>query len=369
METSRGPLILLVLFVLLNVTSCSDGPTMSWSSPPVDHEALSLVNAESGLADAVTPFPMSTSSAELTALWVPTPQPLRPATPFSTNLYPPPQATKAQEEMSITAVPESAFGYTPTMEAIGTSIEGREIQVYRFGTGDTHVILVGGLHGGYEWNTAVLAYSVVDYFLQRPEDVPAGISVHIIPNANPDGLYVVTGLEGRFGPGDVNLDTVRGRFNSRGIDLNRNWDCRWAPTGIWREQVVPAGEAPFSEPESIALRDYFLSIGPELVVFWHSAVGAVYPSGCPEPHPRSYELAGIYAESADYPVFPTFDHYALTGDAGDWLTTQGIASIAVELKTHEGPDWDQNLAGVLAVLQYLSAGGGVDETDSRLWIR
>ena len=40
-------------------------------------------------------------------------------------------------------------------QVLGQSVEGRDIDHYRFGTGDTHVLLVGGVHGGYEWNSII----------------------------------------------------------------------------------------------------------------------------------------------------------------------------------------------------------------------
>src|SRR5690606_21258112 len=38
--------------------------------------------------------------------------------------------------------------------AIGTSAGGRAITARRLGSGDRVLLLVGGIHGGYEWNTA-----------------------------------------------------------------------------------------------------------------------------------------------------------------------------------------------------------------------
>jgi 3-deoxy-D-arabino-heptulosonate 7-phosphate (DAHP) synthase len=49
-------------------------------------------------------------------------------------------------------------------KVVGTSVEGRKIESYTYGNGDTHLLLVGGIHGGYEWNSVALAYQVMDYF-------------------------------------------------------------------------------------------------------------------------------------------------------------------------------------------------------------
>jgi hypothetical protein len=254
-----------------------------------------------------------------------------------------PEATKAAE------VPTRSRG---GRQVIGTSFEGRPITSYHFGHGPQTVIFVGGIHGGYEWNTIMLAYQAIDYFLANPSAVPQHVSLVIIPSANPDGLFGVTGKEGRFDVGDLAFDTTTGRFNGRGVDLNRNWDCSWSPSALWRDQTVSGGESPFSEPESQALRDYFLELRPSIVIFWHSSADGIYGAGCPELFQLTRELAGVYGAASGYPVADQFTHYEISGDAGDWLSTQGIPSITVELASHDLVEWPENLAGMLALLDY-----------------
>jgi hypothetical protein len=236
--------------------------------------------------------------------------------------------------------------------SVGHSYEGRPITGQQFGFGPTRLILVGGLHGGYEWNTVLLAYRAIDYFLARPGAVPPEVTLTIIANANPDGLFAVTNREGRFSQVDLMADTIPGRFNGRGVDLNRNWDCRWQESAEWRDQLVSGGQYPFSEPESRALRDFFLVQEPALVLFWHSAANGVFAGGCPDTFTPSYELAEVYGRAAGYPVFEHFDSYSVTGGAGGWLAMQGVPSISVELKTHESVEWEENLAGITALLAH-----------------
>jgi hypothetical protein len=212
--------------------------------------------------------------------------------------------------------------------------------------------VVGGIHGGYEWNTILLAYEMIDYFQTHPESIPDSISLIIIPSANPDGQVLVTGKEDRFTAADVAENSTPGRFNANNVDLNRNWDCQWEPVGQWRSQQVSGGSAPFSEPESVVFRDYFLSQQPQAVIFLHSAANGVFAAGCPDTHLDSMLLAQAYGAATGYPVFEQFLSYPITGDAGDWLTTQGIASITVELVSHQAIEWPKNLAGMLAVLDY-----------------
>jgi len=241
---------------------------------------------------------------------------------------------------------------------IGNSFYGRPIKVHQFGNGPNHIIFVGGIHGGYEWNTILLVYRMIKHFQDNPEAVPESITLSIIPSANPDGQVAVTGKEGEFSRDDVFGNTIPGRLNGNQVDLNRNWDCQWAPTAVWRKETVSGGSEPFSEPETQALRRFIGNQQPQAVIFWHSKANAVIAADCPddprptETHQRSFELAQFYGSAAGYPVYEYFTSYPITGDAGDWLTKVGITSITVELKTHEGLDWPQNLDGILAVLDY-----------------
>ena len=236
---------------------------------------------------------------------------------------------------------------------IGTSVLGRPIEVYTFGSGPNHLIFIGGIHGGYEWNTTALAYEVIDYLEDNPGLVPTAVTLHIIPAANPDGLYAVTGKTGRITASDVFVnDTFPARFNAHAVDLNRNWDCEWSPNALWRDQPVSGGSQPFSEIENQVLRDFITrqdQVG--VVVFWHSQATLVSPGICGEPHQPSIDMATVYARAANYPM-QDFSAYEITGDASNWLAKEGIPSFSVELTTHETTDWERNREGLLALLDF-----------------
>ncbi|MBX3058459.1 MAG: hypothetical protein KF770_18505 [Anaerolineae bacterium] len=312
----------LVLAALLLV-GCTAVTTANHAAPPTQAAALSLA----------TPVPPATFTPSPDYLITPTPhQPITVTRPSTAPL----------------------FNLDSSGQIIGASAEGRPIVVYRFGSGPQPVIFVGGIHGGYEWNTILLAYEAIDYFTTNPAQIPPEVTLHIIPAANPDGQYQVTQQNGRFQPTQVLSNTVSGRFNANSVDLNRNWDCDWSAAAQWRDNVVSGGERPFSEPEVVALRDYVLAVQPAVVVFWHSAANGVYAAGCPETDGRSLELAGVYGAAATYPTYERFSSYPITGDASDWLTTQGIPSFTVELKTHADTEWPQNRSGMLALLDGVS---------------
>lgn len=243
----------------------------------------------------------------------------------------------------------------PRHEEIGLSVEGRPIEAYTYGNGETHLLFVGGIHGGYEWNSVLLAYTFLDYLNENPEFIPEGLTVTVVPSANPDGVYKIIKKEGRFGLADVptGKSAEPGRFNARGVDLNRNFDCKWKPESMWRGNVVSAGTKPFSEPEAMAIYNFVLENNPDAVVFWHSQSNAVYASECEDGIlPETLDIMNAYSRASGYPAVESFDSYEITGDAEGWLASIDIPAITVELKTHETVEWEKNLAGINALFEY-----------------
>ncbi len=243
----------------------------------------------------------------------------------------------------------------PRVNIIGTSVQGRSIKSYTYGQGEIHLAFIGGIHGGYEWNTVLLAEQFIDYLDLNPDIIPADLTVTIIPSANPDGVYKVIGKEGKFSIADVPKNTVDGvgRFNANNVDLNRNFDCKWVPESTWRGNKVNAGTQAFSEPEVKAIRDFILQNNLSGVVFWHSQSNAVYASQCEDGIlPITLDMMKAYSLASGYPAINVFDSYVVTGAADDWLASISVPAITVELKTHETIEWEKNLAGVKALLKY-----------------
>lgn len=300
------------------------------------------------ISPAATPAPAAEAAVPARPTSTAIPATLVLATPVTLPVTPTSEATP---EPVITEATEAAIQSLVTLSA-----GGRPINSYRLGDGATAVVVVGGIHGGYEWNSILLVERLLAHYESHPGQIPAVVTLHIIPNANPDGLFAVTGSDGPFTAADFPTADptayLLGRFNANGVDLNRNWDCNWTTDALWRNQAVPGGSSPFSEPETRGLRDFLQAIDPAIVIFYHSAANAVYVSGCPLPHAASRDLALVYGLAAGYAVEEVFDHYVITGDAGDWLTTQGIASFTVELASHESLDWKQNLAGLQTLLSH-----------------
>ncbi len=241
---------------------------------------------------------------------------------------------------TISPLPDSTFTPIPAVEnprVIGYSFLEAPIQAYRIGSGPRARLVVGGIHGGYEGNTIELVQKFVDVLIDHPESVPSEITLYLIPCANPDGAAAGT-------------DRVYGRMNGNLVDLNRNWDFNWQPVSSHGPWVVSGGSAPFSEPETRALRDFILDREIEAVIFYHSAWGAVFP-GSGQSAAQAEDLALLVVEHTGYKYAPTDIVWQIpTGNATDWLTVNGVPSIDIELTYHVDIDWEINWEALLAFL-------------------
>lgn len=264
----------------------------------------------------------------------------------------------SQKPTPVAVPPPEATTTSPVHTVIGHSVEGRTIDAYAYGTGSTTLLFVGGIHGGYEWNGVLLAYTFMDYLEADRGAIPANLTIIVVPDANPDAVFKAVGKEGRFTAADVSTSTpllISARFNADGVDLNRNFDCKWQPKGTWQNKTVSAGTAPFSEPESQAIRNLILTDHPAAAVYWHSQSDAVYASQCEKGIlPVTLDIMDAYAKASGYPAVKTFDAYTTTGAADDWMASIGIPGITVELSTHQSIEWERNLSGIKALLGYFS---------------
>lgn len=237
-------------------------------------------------------------------------------------------------------------------EVIGRSVQEHDITAYHFGSGTDEILLIGDIHGGYEWNTAKLSYSLMSYL--NSYAIPTNERVTVIPVMNPDGLTKVA--DGWMA--DFTVDSsaspamlTAGRFNANKVDLSRNFDCQWQATGVWQNTKVSGGSAPFSEPESRAVRDYINAHRPKAVIVYYSAAGGVYASACGNGIlPETKALTTLYANASGYKAYDKFDAYPTSGDMVNWLAKQNIPAISVLLTNHTDTEFDKNLAGVKAVL-------------------
>lgn len=279
-------------------------------------------------------------------------------------------ATKSSSKNPITETPTStstpvenattspSTGSGQSSEVIGTSVGQRAITAYHFGTGSDELLFIGGIHGGYSWNTSLVAYQFIDYLQQNPSIIPANIKVTVIPVLNPDGLDMVVGTTSEFTAAQVNTSQtvqVAGRYNADKVDLNRNFDCDWQSKGTWQNVTVSGGTSPFSEPESAALKAYTDAHTPTAVVAWYSSAGGVYASSCDNGVSATTDaITKAFAAASGYPAHENFSAYALTGDMTNWFAKNNVPAISVLLTNHTDTEWTKNLAGINAILKYFT---------------
>ncbi len=270
---------------------------------------------------------------------------------------------KAADEAPVaTSTAAAPVDENPAQTVIGRSAGGRDIVAYHYGAATgTELLLVGGVHGGYSWNTAKVAYQAKAHLDANPSLVPDGARVTVVPVLNPDGLAKVLSASttGDFDAAAVNKSEaarVAGRFNGNGVDLNRNFDCDWQAEGTWQTKKVDGGDAAFSEPEAQAIRGYIESHDIALAVVWYSSAGGVFASNC---HggvlPETASALRAFADASGYKAHEELDFYEVTGDLTNWLAKRGTPAFSVLLTDHENTEWEKNRKGLEALLAELAS--------------
>ncbi|KAF9418889.1 hypothetical protein HW555_004409 [Spodoptera exigua] len=165
-----------------------------------------------------------------------------------------------------------------TVSVIGKSVEGRDIKMLKISNSNANnsgVWLDACIHPR-EWiSVAVITY-IADMLVKNFHTLSSAITSkdwHIIPVLNPDG-YEYTHTHERM------WRKNRARYGGEcvGVDLNRNFSYAWGQSngeeGSSDEpsHVFYRGPAPFSEPETVAVRDTILgSVTPfKVFISFHS---------------------------------------------------------------------------------------------------
>jgi hypothetical protein len=226
-------------------------------------------------------------------------------------------------------------------EVIGKSVDGADIMAYHFGTGNKEILFVGGIHNGFAPNTVAVAEELISELEAGDISIPQGLMVTVIPNLNPDATN--------------SPNTLAGRLNKNGVDLNRNFDCEWNTQGTWNNTPVSGGSAPFSEPEADAVRDYVNANRISGAVVYYAADGGVYASNCGGTLSAEIStLTEVYAEASGYTANDEFNAYKISGDMTNWLAKNNIPTIGVLLSNYTSTEWPENKAGIEAVLNYFA---------------
>jgi protein MpaA len=238
----------------------------------------------------------------------------------------------------------SAYSYTTRAHcystfSIGTSVQGRPMTAYKFGTGASMVLYIGAMEGN-EQNASQLLSQWIPDVDANPGKIPSYRTLVIIPTINPDGYAADT------------------RLNAAGIDLNRNF-----PANNWQTQVTEplantvvtddGGPHPLSAPESQALAAYYTANKPRLAITEHSHGGIVEANDAGD----SIALGTQYASLADYKAIPTEDignffDYTTTGAFEDWANNAfGLPVLEIELESATNDEYSRNLPALWAMAQ------------------
>ncbi|MCA9889321.1 MAG: hypothetical protein KC546_13170 [Anaerolineae bacterium] len=331
--------IIITLLSILAIGACSNSadltplPTLARLATSVQPVATATVPPTVTFIPTFTPMPSATETSTN-----------QPAThiPATTTLPPTSTLRIIATDTVLASTPTPVPSITPTLLpdafVFGQSVEGQALRAFRHGNGPDFIFLVGGIHAGFEANTVELVEEMHNYYLQYPEDVLPHMTLILIPSLNPDGLR-----HGRV---------IRGRFNGNEVDLNRNWSCDWSADAVNSQGSVNPGTGPFSEPETIALGGLIQQIRPKAVLFYHAAANGLFAGDCDGF--SSDELAAIYGDASAYPYGEAFGEYEVTGTGPEWVASQGIQSLDVELATSSGIELERNLRGVMAVQIWLS---------------
>lgn len=202
---------------------------------------------------------------------------------------------------------------------IGQSVEGKPIEMLRFGNGTSPVLVLAAIHGDEPTSRFM-----TDRLIQQLAVDPSA-NVAVIPCANPDGLENDT------------------RTNAHGVDLNRNF-----PAANWKH-THPArnfgGPAPLSEPESLALLHLIESLKPRLIISIHSM-----DHPCNNYDGPGEPIAQLMSQHNGYPVRDNIG-YPTPGSLGSWAgIDRHIPIITLELPRHQSGEqaWLANREALMA---------------------
>ncbi|MCP4678789.1 MAG: hypothetical protein GY854_25540 [Deltaproteobacteria bacterium] len=239
--------------------------------------------------------------------------------------------------------------------SIGTSIEGREIWAILLSAGpdvesiEPEIRIVGGIHGN-ECMSVELVVEIIEVLVgnygddEFTSDLIDGAEIVFVPVINPDGYS-----------GDS-----AARVNANGVDLNRNLGFAW--TG--------EGSAPFSEPETRAVRDLSLDSSFVLGLSYHTVASYVNAPWNYTPfHPADEDLfqaiGEAYAGSSGYKVTFGWDWYGIYGDLNDWsLGTTGTFDWTIEMRSDRDMQEAVHASGLAGFLSFAFIGINGVVTDS-----
>lgn len=238
-----------------------------------------------------------------------------------------------------------------THQTLGRSVQDREINYYRIGSGRQAVLFVGGIHGN-EVGTVKLVYQLLNYLTEQQANYPT-FTFHLIPCLNPDGYALARQSPDYWNGGRI------GRFNANNVDLNRNFPtASFQSESVWthgknyqEKTVVFCGAKGGSEPETQALLRLVKQEKISTYFAFHTAARDVMGNETP----LGQELAALFSQATGYRLSLPEEWHGLeqTGTAKEWSDEQGLAYLEIEATTRWGSDWQSQEAGIISCLECL----------------
>ncbi len=265
-----------------------------------------------------------------------------------------------------------------SVSSIGTSVEGRDLPVLIVGDSDArfHILIHAGIHGRENMNCNLVMMQI-EYMLANPSTVYDGqtfeqwmsdVSFHIIPMVNPDGIAISQTKSGSedilaictlnlVGSSELSTYLSHWKANAHGVDLNLQFPSGWdekesasLPAGVEYK-----GEAPFSEPEALALKAYTESRSFDITISYHSTGSVLYinfPLATDAANAKCLSLGQTVSNLTGYTIRDT----PITEGAGykDWVLSEHcIPSLTIETGTTSCPLPLSQFAGIWTKNKYL----------------
>lgn len=244
------------------------------------------------------------------------------------------------------------------LKTIGKSVEGRPIYALRVGSGKKEILMDASMHAREYMTTNVLMEMIDQYTYHyikgskfasyQVTEVLDQTSIWFVPMMNPDGVTLVqSGLNAVANKDLVRKinggpNVARWKANIRGVDLNRNFDATWSSIILTSPYNVPAfknykGIAPFSEPESQALRDFVLTRSFKSYITYHSSGQIIYWGyDSMANHTRNYNLVKSVANVTGYSIIPP-NPKKPTAASESWFTkVKKMPAMTVEIGQYAG---------------------------------
>jgi murein peptide amidase A len=189
---------------------------------------------------------------------------------------------------------------------IGRSVSGQGIFSYEW-TDKSHpkasVLVLGGHHGN-EIEGVVAAKGLMARLIEHN---PFDLSLCVVPNINPDGVYRLT------------------RTNQNGVDLNRNLPTKdWNPVAT--DPKYPPGPKAASEPETKTLVQLIQVFQPQCIISIHSFSNFMLNT-----NGDCVALAQAMQKVNSYKIEPSIG-YPTPGSLGTYAVENSIPCLTYEIE-------------------------------------